>query len=101
MKLNNNDDWSNELEEDIHECANKLVEDDMEEVSMFTQRITNKALNIIDRIEDDDIAIELTAFLGSALGGMSKGVLDLKLEVLELRRIIIGKEAGEQDSKLN
>ena len=100
MKLNN-DNFADELEKATNEHARRIMEWDMEEVAMFTQRVSNKVLDQIDQIEDDDLAVELTTFLGGVLGGMSKGILDLKLEVLRLRRMIIGKKAGEQDSELN
>ena len=101
MNLNNNDDWADKLEEATNEHAKRILEWDMEEVAMFTQRVTNKVLDQIDKIEDDDIAVELTALLGGVLGGMSKGILDLKLEVLKLRRLIIDKRAGDQEPELN
>ncbi|MDG1089564.1 MAG: hypothetical protein P8P37_01705 [Candidatus Marinimicrobia bacterium] len=101
MKLNNDDNWTDKLEEATNEHAKKIVESDTEEVAMFIQRVTNSILDQIDQIKDDDLAIELTAFLGGVLGGMSKGILDLKLEVLRLRRLIIDKKAGKQDSELN
>ena len=95
------DDWLDELQEATEEHAKRILEWEMDEVAMFTQRVSNKVLKQIDRIEDDGLALELTAFLSGVLGGMSKGILDLKLEVLRLRRMIIDKKAGDQAPELN
>ena len=95
------DDWLDELQEATEEHAKRILEWEMDEVAMFTQRVSNKVLKQIDRIEDDALALELTAFLSGVLGGMSKGILDLKLEVLRLRRMIIDKKAGDQAPELN
>ncbi len=83
------------------EHARRIVEYDIEDVAAFSQRISNQVLNKIDKVEDDDVALELTQLLGAVLGGYAKGVLDLKQDVLELRKAIIDKDAGEQDFTLN
>jgi len=83
------------------EHAKRMVEYDIQDVAAFSQRISNQVLNKIDKVEDDEVALELTQLLGAVLGGYAKGVLDLKQEILELRKTIIDKESGEQDFTLN
>lgn len=103
--MNYNEDGFNEFAEEMqratNEYATKIEDGEIDDVAIITQRITNKVLNEIDKIEDSDLALELTQFLGAILGGYSQAILNLKHEVLELRRVIINKRSGEQDFTLN
>ena len=89
------------LNKAIKEHSRRLIEYDIERVADFSKRVSDKILNQIDRIEDDDLAIELTTFLGAVIGGYSQAVLELKAEVFKLRGEIIDIRAGEQDFNLN
>lgn len=103
--MNYNEDGFNEFAEEMQratdEYARKIEDGEIDDVAIITQRITNKVINEIDKIEDSDLALELTQFLGAALGGYSQAILNLKHEVLELRRVVINKRSGDQDFTLN
>lgn len=95
------DEFAQELQRAIEKYATQIEDGEIEDVAIITQRITDKTINEIDKIEDSDLALELTHFLGAVLGGYSQAILNLKHEVLELRREVINKKAGEQDFTLN
>ena len=89
------------LNKAIKEHSRRLIEYDIERVANFSKQVSDKILNQIDKIEDDDLAIEMTAFLGSVLGGYAQAVLELKGEVMRLRTQVINRRAGDQDFNLD
>ena len=92
---------ANKIDKAAQYHADKIISQDIDEVSGFIQVTSEKVLQLVEEIEDDSLAIALTQLLGAVLGGVGKACLELKAENLMLKHDILENMQGGQDPELN
>lgn len=105
--------YQNEDEDDLREeiisnidqasalHTKNILNEDYEKVALFINNCSDRILEMIDEIEDDELAIKLTTFIGAVLGGVGKACLELKSENAMLRHDILTELQGDVDPELN
>lgn len=107
MYLNNEDrdeqadDIVNKIEEASEFHAEQILKQDYVDVGNFIAITSDKILNMIDDIPNDQLAINLTSLVGAILGGLGKACLELKAENAMLKEDILDELQGDQNPDLN
>jgi len=86
VNLNN---FADELQKQTEYHTKKILKEDSESVEQFLNEITKLILIQVDKIEDDDIALDLTTLVTTALGGIGTALLELKEENLHYKSEVI------------
>jgi len=97
----NKDEMLNKMVEAIRLHSDNLLNKDHEEVAVFITHVTEMFLDLIDHVEDDQIASSLTQLAGSVIGGMGQAILQLREENDMLKHDILYKLQGDIDPELN
>jgi hypothetical protein len=104
-KNEDEDDIREEIISNIDEASalhtKNILNEDYDKVAFFLNNCSDRILEMIDEIEDDELAIKLTTFVGAVLGGVGKACLDLKSENAILKHDILTELQGDVDPKLN
>jgi hypothetical protein len=89
------------LDESVDFHSKNLKSKSHEEVVRFIGVVTNSIIDLLDQIEDDQLAITLTQLVGATLGGMGQAILELREENEMLKHDILYKLQGDIDPELN
>jgi hypothetical protein len=89
------------LDESVDFHSRNLQSKSHEEVARFIATVTNSIIDLLDQIDDDQLAITLTQLVGATIGGMGQAVLELREENDMLKHDILYKLQGDIDPELN
>ena len=98
VNLNN---FADELQKQTEYHTKKILKEDSESVEQFLNEITKLILIQVDKIEDDDVALDLTTLVTTALGGIGTALLELKEENCHYKSEVINYIAKNQDPETN
>ena len=99
--LNQFHQFSEQLDKATLFHSNKIITEDVEMVSAFIEGATKTMLELLDGIEDNDLALELTQLIAAFMGGMGHAIIELKTENEELKKNVMDYIAPNQNPELN
>tara|TARA_B110000495_G_C22695715_1_gene409841 strand:- start:110 stop:454 length:345 start_codon:yes stop_codon:yes gene_type:complete len=98
---NNLNNFADQLEKQTVFHTKKILEEDAESVEQFLNEITRLMLEQVNQVEDDDVALDLTTLITTALGGIGTALLELKEENHLYKSQVIDYIAKKQNPETN